>query len=267
MVSDLRATKAQIKGHLVKKIKLSIIALLAITSLGYTGGDISPITEYELEDAIVAEEEAYIEPEPIVVEPEPIVVEPEPIVVEPEPVVVEPKPKKNISTNGFYAGLGITGSRYKDSCLCKTNTKATIKSQQFGVMAKVGYDFNQYIGIEARGSKTNMEEQNGIEHVGAFIKPMMPVGNSANIYGLIGAARTNAKASDFKYKTDSLALGAGIEIDLSKDTPKDGRYSRDFDGQGDQEKGVGLFVDYERMIVKKHAPTVDAVSVGVTYDF
>jgi len=264
MVSDLRATKAQIKGHLVKKIKLSIIALLAITSLGYTGGDISPITEYELEDAIVAEEEAYIEPEPIVVEPEPIV-------VEPEPVVVEPKPKKNISTNGFYAGLGITGTRYKDSCLCKattTNDKTTIKSQQFGVMAKVGYDFNQYIGIEARGSKTNISnEQAGVEHVGVFVKPMLPVGNSANIYGLIGAARTNAKASDFKYKTDSLALGAGIEIDLSKDTPKDGRYSRDFDGQGDQEKGVGLFVDYERMIVKKHAPVLDAISAGITYDF
>jgi hypothetical protein len=29
----------------------------------------------------------------------------------------------------------------------------------------------------------------------------------------------------------------------------------------------GLFVDYERMVVKSGAPDLDALSVGVTYDF
>jgi hypothetical protein len=30
---------------------------------------------------------------------------------------------------------------------------------------------------------------------------------------------------------------------------------------------VTLFVDYERMVAKKTAPILDAVSGGVTYDF
>jgi len=67
--------------------------------------------------------------------------------------------------------------------------------------------------------------------------------------------------------SDALTLGAGVEVDLSKDIPKNGIYSRDFDGQGDQERGLGLFVDYERMVVKKNAPILDAVSAGLSYDF
>jgi len=58
-----------------------------------------------------------------------------------------------------------------------------------------------------------------------------------------------------------------LEVDLSKDTPKEGRYSRVFDGKGDQEKGIGLFFDYERLIVKKNSPDLDTLSAGVTYDF
>jgi len=265
----------------MKILKLSTLIIL-LGSLGYAGGDIAPVSDYEIEDAIVAEEEAtiapYIEEEAVVeeVEPTPTVVEPEPQYIEPKPVVVKPEPKpvviatpkKNISTNGFYAGLGITGARYRDSCHCKKGVKVTNKDRTFGVMAKVGYDFNQYVGIEARGLKTNWKSDGSkVEHAGIFVKPMLPVGNSANLYGLIGVGKTKTKGSMPHADSESLALGAGVEVDLSRDIPKDGRYSREFDGHGDQEKGLGIFVDYERMVVKKHAPILDAVSAGVTYDF
>ena len=39
------------------------------------------------------------------------------------------------------------------------------------------------------------------------------------------------------------------------------------DLKGNQEKGLGVFVDYERMVVKSGAPDLDAVSTGITYDF
>jgi len=265
----------------MKILKLSTLIIL-LGSLGYAGGDIAPISDYDIEDAVVAEEEAsispyveeeevYVEPtpEPEYIEPKPVVVEPEPVVAEPKPVVIAtPKPKKSISTNGFYAGLGITGARYRDSCHCKKGVKVTNRDTTYGVMARVGYDFNQYIGVEARGLKTNWKSDGSkVEHEGIFVKPMLPVGNSTNIYGLIGAGKTKTKGSMPHADSKSLALGAGVEIDLSRDIPKDGRYSREFDGHGDQEKGVGLFVDYERMVAKKHAPILDAVSAGVTYDF
>lgn len=314
----------------MKDFKLSIIALLAISSLANAGGDLAPVTEYEVEDVKVADYqyeneyiapkpepiieyeyiaptpkpviEEYIEPKPVyreeeVVEeeyiepikeitevyvpPKPIKKEPvvkEPIYIEPkpQPVVIAPipvvKPKRDISPSGFYAGLGITGVKYKDRCKCKKGKGSNkFKDTTYGVMARVGYDINKYIGIEARGSKTNWDSQGSkVEHGGIYAKPMLPIGDVANIYGLVGLAKTKVKSKSGKtpkVNADGLALGIGMEVDLSKDIPKDGRYSRSFDGQGDQEKGVGLFVDYERMLVKKNSPDLDAVSAGVTYDF
>ena len=263
-----------------------------------------------IESEVVEPEPVYVEPE--VVEPEPIYVQPEvvepqpepehiyvqpevvkeyippkpvkeePVYVEPtpQPVVIAPIPKKptsivkskDISPSGFYAGLGITGVKYKDSCKCKNGKGSNdFKDTTYGVMARVGYDINQYIGVEARGSKTNWNSDGSkVEHGGIYAKPMLPVGNSTNIYGLVGLAKTKVTSNSGKtpkVNADGLALGIGVEMDLSKDIPKDGRYSRSFDGQGDQEKGLGLFVDYERMLVKKNAPDLDAVSAGVTYDF
>ena len=234
----------------MKNMKLSLITLMALGSFAYAGGDLSIVSPYEVEDAVLAEE-AYVEPEPA-----------------PEPVVEKkaaPAPVKNIKANGFYAGLGISGARYSTSC---KGCSESGKDDTSGVMARVGYDFNKYVGLEARGIKTNWQSDGGkVEHAGLFIKPMLPVGDATNIYGLVGVAKTKTKGSLQKTDAEGLALGAGVEVDVSKDTPKEGRYGRAFDGKGDQEKGVGVFLDYERMVVKSSAPHLDAVSAGVTYDF
>ncbi len=235
----------------------------------------SEIVEEYIPPKPIKQEPIYVEPTPQPVKQEPIYIEPTP-----QPVVIAPIPArpthivkpKNISPSGFYAGLGITGVKYKDSCKCKNGKGSNkFKDTTYGVMARVGYDINQYIGVEARGSKTNWDSHGSkVEHGGIYAKPMIPVGNATNVYGLVGLAKTKVKSNSGKtpkVNADGLALGIGVEMDLSKDIPKDGRYSRSFDGQGDQEKGLGLFVDYERMLVKKNAPDLDAVSAGVTYDF
>ena len=236
----------------MKNMKLSLVVLMALGSIAYAGGDLTIITPYETEDVILAEE-AYVEP----------AVEPAPVVA---PVVIPtPAPVKNIKANGFYAGLGIAAARYNTSC--KGCSQAG-KDDTAGIMARVGYDFNKYIGIEARGIKTNWQPDGGkVEHAGLFVKPMLPVGDATNIYGLVGVAKTKTIGSLQRTNTESLALGAGVEVDASTDTPKEGRYGRPFDGKGDQEKGLGVFVDYERMVAKSGAPDLDAVSAGVTYDF
>ncbi len=273
----------------MRNFKLLIIALIAMGNFSYAGGDISPVTDYEVYDTVEADEEAYpigdeyieptveeesyVEPESqLEPEPEPTpeyVAPPEPTptpMPTPAPVVV--KPKKRVSANGFYVGLGISGVRYKDSCHCKKGVKVTNKDTTYGVMGRVGYDFNQYIGVEARGSKTDWQSDGTkVEHIGVYAKPMLPITNNTNLYGLIGVAKTKVRGSMPHLDSDGLAVGGGVEVDLSKDIPKDGIYSRDFDGEGDQEKGLGLFIDYERMVAKTHAPRLHAVSAGVTYDF
>jgi len=300
----------------MKRANLSIIALIFMGVFSYGGGDISPVTSYEIEDEYVAEEagveeetslpeEEYYDETPIqdveedipvvtsqefieddieegMVEPteaEEEVITPTPMptpapTVAPTPIPAPPKvvsKPKDIVPNGFYAGLGITGVRYKDSCYCDTKSgrvKIENKDTTYGLMGRVGYDLNQYVGVEVRGSKTNWaSDGTRVSHIGAFVKPMVPVSDNANVYGLVGVAKTKTKGSMPNVDTTAVALGAGVEVDLSSDIPKKGRYNRDFDGHGDQESGLGVFLDYERMVVRDGAPNLDAVSAGVTYDF
>ena len=265
----------------MKKITLSVVTLLALGNIVYAGGDFSVVTPYEVEDVQMAEE-TYVEPAPVeeyvapapIVEPAPApIVEPAPapVVVEPAPVVIAPVPVKDINPSGFYAGLGISAARYKSNCSTPASGHGCGPGKvdnTVGGMARVGYDFNKHIGIEARGIRTSLNSNGGeVQHAGLFLKPMVPVGDKTNVYGLVGLAKTKTKGSMQKVNADGLALGLGVEVDLSKDTPKEGRYGRTFDGKGNQEKGLGVFADYERMLVKKGAPDLDAVSAGVTYDF
>jgi len=245
----------------MKNIKLSIIVLMAMSTLGYAGGDFQVVTPYEVEDNTYVEEMPI---EEVIVEEE-IIEVPAPIVVE-TAVVEAPKSKKDIYANGFYAGLGIVATRYQTNCNSGCSKSGIDKT--IGIVARAGYDFNPYIGLEARGIRTSIKSNGGtVKHAGVFIKPMLPIGDKTNIYGLIGVAKTTTQGNLQRTTAETLAMGAGVEVDLSKDSPKDGRYGREFDGKGDQESGVGLFVDYERMVVKSGAPDLDALSAGVTYDF
>jgi len=247
----------------MKNIKLSLITLIALGTLVNAGGDFTPITYYETEDAHVSEE-VYVEPEIVeeVYYPAPIIKTAE---VKP-PKVATPVSLKDIRANGFYSAIGIVAARYKTNCSTDCSGRGTDKTA--GIIARIGYDFNKYIGIEARGIKTNWKSDGGkVKHGGIFLKPMIPLADTTNIYGLLGLAKTKTEGSLQSTDAESLAIGAGVEVDLSEDKGKEGRYGRAFDGQGDQETGIGLFFDYERMVIKSGAPDLDAVSAGVTYDF
>jgi OOP family OmpA-OmpF porin len=241
----------------MRTIRVVSTLIFTMASFIYAGGDFTEPTKYEIEDFVEAEE-VYIEPEP---PKEPVSVKPVPVA---SPMVIK---QKKIKPNGFYAGLGITGVQYGSDCK-DVSSSTRVEDRTYGAVARVGYDFNEFIGIEARGSKTNWNSNGSkVTHGGIYIKPMIPVTDSSNLYGLVGLAKTKVTGTLGSVDSEGLALGAGIEVDLSKDNPKNGKYAREFNGRGDQERGVGLFMDYERMVVKSDAPDLDAVSAGVTYDF
>ncbi len=249
----------------MNRIQLSMMLLLTSATFSYAGGDISPITVYESDDVVMATE-AYEESIPMVVEA-PKVVEPKPVEVVKErpPVAVVPT-QEGHGANGFYVGLGITGVRYESACDCSNGGGS---EDNIALVGRVGYDFNRYIGLEARGMSTVSGDGGAdVDHIGLFVKPMYPLTDATNVYALIGAAKTKSTGDLQNVDAESLALGGGLEFDLSKDNePKEQRYSRAFDGQGDQEKGVGLFIDYEKLVVKSDSPDFDTISAGVTYDF
>ena len=232
----------------MKRVKLSFITLLAGSSFAVAGGDIVPITPYEIEDVKAAE----------VIKVTPLQT---PKVIAP---ALAPLPDADISP--FYVGVGITATQYKTGCGCSGTKSGTDKT--LGGIVRVGYDFNNYLGLEARALNTPIKANGGeVQHYGAFLKPMYPVTDTLNIYGLGGIAKTTTKGSLRKTDVSGLAFGAGLEYDLSDDKKKDAKYDREFDGEADQEKGLGLFADYERLYYKSGSPDLDAFSIGITYDF
>jgi len=238
----------------MKKIQLSILTCLLSTSFIMAGGDLRMVTPYEVEDIVAAEEVEIIDsPAEVVVPPV-------------KKVIAVPVVASAVAVSPLYVGVGVTAARYATNCGCK-NSKSGVDKTLGGVV-RVGYDFNKYLGIEARGLVTSIKSNGGkVKHVGAFIKPMYPVTDGLNLYGLGGIAKTTTQGSLRRTDVTGLAFGAGVEYDLSDDKKKDGKYDREFDGKGDQEKGFGVFADYERLFYKKNSPDLDAVSVGVTYDF
>jgi opacity protein-like surface antigen len=234
----------------MKKIELSLIALLASSNFIMAGGDIVPIV---FEEEIIEVAAVPIEP----VEEVAAVAE----VVAPVPV---PIPVAEVS--GFYAGLGIAAAQYDTNCDCSGEKSGSDKTA--GIMARVGYDFNPYVGVEVRGMLSNQNADGGeIKHAGIFVKPQYPVTKDINAYGLLGVAKTKTEGKLRRTDVEGLAFGAGVEYDLSEDKKKEVKYDREFDGIANQEKGLGLFADYERLYYKSGSPDLDAVSVGVTYDF
>jgi len=230
----------------MKKILYSNITILSLSTLLNAGGDILPIV-------------------PVVPEVEKVVVPVEPKIVLP-PKKAAIVPVEELNPLGLYVGLGLTLAKYDPKCGCfgaKGSDDTTA-----GLLGRVGYDVNQYFGIEGRAIRTNWQSHGGkIKHAGLFAKPMYPVSKDMNLYALLGYAKTTTQGSKRRVDAETFAWGAGLEYDLSKDSPKSGKYKRDFDGYGDQEKGWGLFVDYERLVQKSGSPDLDAIGFGVTYDF
>lgn len=271
----------------MKKMNISLITILAISNLAYAGGGfVEPI--YEAEDVVMAEEvyveeyvapiekfEEYVAPVEEVIETyiPPVVKAPPVVAVKsvPIPPVPVPVPLTDIAVNGLYAGIGISAAKFKSNCKCATGTGPKVNSKTdktAGLMGRIGYDVNQYIGVEARGIRTNWKSDGGkVKHVGVFVKPMIPVGEATNLYALAGVAKTTTQGKIQRVDSKSFAWGAGVEYDISSDSSKNGRYGRSFDGHGDQEKGLGVFADYERLIQKSGSPDLDTVNVGLTYDF
>ena len=238
----------------MKKIQLSVLTLLTCSNLLMAGGELlMPITPYEIKDVNVTK---------VISEPS------TPIVKAPVAVVAPVVTSEENNISSAYLGLGLVATRYDSRCLssavgCDGTENAA------GLLLRVGYDFNEYVGLEGRALMTLFNDDGGkIKHFGAFVKPMYPLTDELNAYGLLGFEKTTTSGTLREIDVSGLAFGLGLEYDISSDDEnKDVKYNREFDGIADQEKGLGIFIDYERLYYKSNGPDLDAVSLGLTYDF
>jgi len=191
--------------------------------------------------------------------------------VAPVDTVVEPIPE-TINPIPLYLGIGFLAAGLSRDCPCADSSR--MKDMTYGALLRAGWDFNDYIGIEARALKGAMEDDfSQTTHYGIFLKPQYHIAEQFNIYGLLGYGRTTVDYDNKKGKTSKLnqngfSYGVGLEYDLGSDDNL-GEYSREFDGQGDQENGWGLWADYQHLLNNKGKFNTDSniFSTGITYDF
>jgi len=165
------------------------------------------------------------------------------IPVEPKPVYIE----KEIIV---YVGAGLALGKYSDDC----SDKCFSDENTFGAMLKVGYNFNEFIGLEARYINTILLSGDGenVQHLGFFLRPMAYSGDLLNVYGLFGYGWTQIfKENKNKEYQSGFSAGIGLEYAL------DELYNDEW----------MLFLDYQRVLIKSDVPSLDVITAGVTYDF
>lgn len=183
--------------------------------------------------------------------------------VVPIPAVINPIP--------LYIGIGLVAAGLSRDCPCTNDSR--LKDMTYGGVIRAGWDFNEYFGIEARGLKASIEKDfSKTTHYGLYLKPQYHVSDAVNIYGLLGYGKTTVDyasgSRSSKLSSSGLSYGAGLEYDFSSDESL-GQYTRDFDGQGDQEKGWGMWVDFQHLLYNEGVFNTDSniVTAGITYDF
>jgi len=184
-------------------------------------------------------------------------------------------PIEVIDPSPWYLGAGIVWAKLSG---CDLQPGCTYEDVTYGAMVRGGYDYNEYVGIEARYLRTFLDEGpfggTPLAHAGLFIKPQYPVSERVNLYGLLGYGYTenlgNGARLDYFDSDWGFSAGAGLEYDLSDregDRIENANYDRPFDGYADQGKGWSIFLDYQRLLIDSDVPDMDAVSLGLRYDF
>ena len=169
---------------MTKNILLSLIALGAMTTTGFAGGELVP--NYE------------------------------PVITEPEEV----EALEEEAMSDVYIGVGPARGRYFSDC---GNGECSYEDITYGVLVRGGYNFSEYFGIEARLVSTFLDAGplggQTLSHFGIFAKPMVDITPKVNLYTLLGYGMTKTK-NDGKLETvddAGFSAGAGVEFGIGAD--------------------------------------------------
>ena len=163
----------------MKRVVLSVCAIVAMSSLSFAGGDF----------------ETPEEPKVIV------------------PVVVEEE------SGNFYAGLGLTAVSVRDSDFSVDWGGASRYQDRLGnISLLAGYNFNEYIAAEGRYT-FSFSHESSIKMSGwsLFVKPQYPVSEDFSVYALLGyggmdADGVNGFVTDVDDSGFQWGIGAGYMV-------------------------------------------------------
>jgi len=165
---------------------------------------------------------------------------------------------------GLYLGGGFTYS--KAECQCApgaaklsngedASTLGKVDSTTYGVNLKLGYDFNEFIGLEAKYIYTPWKDKDKtLKHYGIYLKPSYPVTENFDVYALLGYGKTECETLKDSQKGFAWGVGASYSFDKRVEGKKD---------------GLGVYVEYLRPLKKTGNKdiTIDMVNAGVQYNW
>lgn len=157
--------------------------------------------------------------------------------------------------NNFYAGFGISVSNNIDY-----NNEVKLEKKALGFVARGGYNFNKYLGVEIRGLILAIKDKSKrISHLGIFAKGMIPITEISNLYTLLGVGKNYYDG--FKNK-NVIGYGAGLEIEIVGDK-KD-----NLNINISKENEIKIFFDYLGLKrLNKKALTFHSFTSGINYQF
>lgn len=104
-----------------------------------------------------------------------------------EPAVVPVVPIAEEDKGALYVGLGLIYNRIYTTKSSWFNKVPLQQDQTGGLSGIVGYDFNEYIAVEGRITKTLFERDYAdMWEYSIFLKPQYPVTEDFKVYGLLG---------------------------------------------------------------------------------
>ena len=172
----------------------------------------------------------------------------------------EPEVIADHTPRSLYIGAGLTSALFH---ACE-RAGCTYEDRTYGGLLRIGYDFNDYFGIEARALRTFWDEGPfggaPLQHIGLFAKGQLPAGKAINFYGLLGYGYTqnlgNGARLNYFDHDHGLSAGLGAEYTFAY-----------HDEEGKRSKKWSVFVDYQRLLIRSDVPDMDVVSLGLRYDF
>ncbi len=161
---------------------------------------------------------------------------------------------------GLYLGGGLTYS--KADCKCSPIDLANgvtyqpeFESTTYGFNLKAGYDFNKFIGLEAKYIYTPWgDDDRTLKHYGIYLKPNYALTQNVDIYALLGYGKTECET--LKDSQKGFAWGVGASYTFNERVK-------------DKKDGLGVYVEYLRPIKKdgRKDITVDMVNAGLQYNW
>jgi len=155
----------------------------------------------------------------------------------------------------WYVSMGAVWAKLT-GCNLK---KCSYEDVTYGAMARVGYDYNDYFGVEARAMRTFLHKGpyggTPLQHIGLFAKPQYKVTEEMNFYALLGYGYTEnlGNGGRLTYFDSESGFSAGVGTEYKFLTNANAKWS--------------VFIDYQRLLIKANVADLDMISFGLKYRF